>query len=198
MALEYTLMIDSQLELIEVRNVLSKSPPYVGTGFEILKVPGMTIEIEFADQEDKAFVKDHFRFTPNLSLFFVQDKFADFSLAHSNLIKTTVALLNNCSGDAVLDFNGDTILLRRIKSQLFIYQDDRDFWKPFLLNLVPHPYELALSTYMKKYSQFNRSIHLEPAVAKFISQMALKKHKSMDEIVNVWLKKDIELIESVK
>lgn len=192
MALEYTLMIDSQLELIEVRNVLSNLQD-----FDILKVPGMTIEIEFAVQEDKAFVKDHFRFTPNLSLFFVQDKFADFSLIHRNLIKTTVALLNNCSGDAVLDFNGDTILLRRIKSQLFVYQDDRDFWKPFLLNLVPQPYELALSTHMK-YTQFNQSIHLEPAVAKFISQMALKKHKSMDEIVNVWLKKDIELIESVK
>ena len=46
----------------------------------------------------------------------------------------------------MLDFNGDTILLRRINSQLFIYQDDLD--------------------------------------------LAIKKHK-------VWLKKYIELIESV-
>jgi len=182
MALEYTLMIESQLELIEVRNIISN--------FQDL--PGMTIDIELTDQEDKAFVQDQFRFTPSLSLFFVQDKIADFSLAHSNIIKTTIALLNNCSGDAVLDFNGDTILLRRIKTQLFIYQDDRDFWQPFLLKLVPQPYELALTTHLN-----NRPIYLEPAVAKFINQMALKKHKSIDEIVNVWLKKDIELIESV-
>ena len=52
----------------------------------------MTIEIEPTDQEEKAFIKDKFRFTPSLSWFFVQDKNADFSLAHSNIIKTTMAL----------------------------------------------------------------------------------------------------------
>jgi hypothetical protein len=176
MALEYTLMIESKLELIEVKNILSN--------FQDL--PGITIDIELTDKEDKSFAQDQFRFTPSLSLFFIQDKIADFSLAHSNIIKTTIALLNNCSGDLVLDFNGDTILLRRIKSQLFIYQDDRDFWQPFLLKLVPQPYEFALTNIN------NQPIYLEPMVAKFINQMALKKHKSMDEIVNVWLKKDIE------
>lgn len=75
----------------------------------------------------------------------------------------------------MLDFNGDTILLRRIKSQLFIYQDDRDFWQPFLLKLVPQPYEFAL-THIN-----NRPIYLEPMVAKFINQMALKKHKQNNE-----------------
>jgi hypothetical protein len=142
MALEYTLMIDSHIGLAEITLMLSNR---FECQSDCLKVPGMTIHIELASKEDKAFVKDYFRFTPSLSVFFVQDKLTDFRLAHSNLIKTTVTLLNNCSGDAILDFNGDTVLLRRIKHQLFLYQDDRDFWKPFLLNLVPQPYEFALT-----------------------------------------------------
>jgi len=46
-------------------------------------------------------------------------------------------------------------------------------------------------------SQKNPLIHLEPAVAQFIAQIANNKHKSMDEIVNAWLKKDIQWVESV-
>jgi hypothetical protein len=43
----------------------------------------------------------------------------------------------------------------------------------------------------------NHLIHLEPAVAQFIAQIANSKHKSMDEIVNAWLKKDIMKSQSV-
>ena len=64
MALEYTLMIDSHLGLAEITLMLSNRE-----GFECqsddLKAPGMTIHIEWADKNDKAFVKDYFRFTPS-------------------------------------------------------------------------------------------------------------------------------------
>jgi len=82
------------------------------------------------------------------------------------------------------------------------YQDDSDFWKPFLLNLVPQPYEFAFTHKNerdKSYSadaEFHFPIYLEPAVAKLINKIALKKHKSMDEIVNAWLKKYLELGQS--
>ena len=197
MALEYTLMIDSRFGLAELTRILSNRE-----GFEYqsdcLKVAGITIHMELADQDDKAFAKDYFHFVPNLAVFFTQDKLTDFRLAHSNLIKTTVILLNECSGDAMLDFNGDTVLLRKIKHQLLLYQDDSDFWQPFLLNLIPQPYEFAThnnerdSTYSADL-ECHSPIYLEPTVAKLINQIALKKHKSMGEIVNAWLKKDLEL-----
>ncbi|RKZ67356.1 MAG: hypothetical protein DRQ99_06975 [Candidatus Parabeggiatoa sp. nov. 3] len=206
MAIEYTLMIDSQLNLTQATHFLSNRKD-IEIQSDDLKAPGMTINIERADQEDQTFVQEHFFFTPRLALFFVQDKLADFKLAHSTLIQITIALLNQGDGDAILDFNGDTILFRRIKHQLFLYQDDPDFWKPFLLNWIPQPYELALTTQRENAqvpvmtnestpcdhpaTHKNRLIHLEPAVAQFIAQIANNKHKSMDEIVNAWLKKDI-------
>jgi len=144
MALEYTLMIDNPLNLTQVTHLLSTFQE-IEMQSNDLKAPGMTLDIELATQEDKAFIQKHFFFTPSLALFFVQDKLADFKLAHSTLIKITVALLNQGNGDSVLDFNGDTILLRRIKHQLFLYQDDPDFWKPFILDCVPQPYQLALT-----------------------------------------------------
>ncbi len=143
MALEYTLMIDTDLKLTEVTNLLSHLQDFESQS-DYIKAPGLIIYIDYADQEDKAFVKNHFHFTPSLSLCFVQDKFADFRLAHANLIKATMTLLS-CS-NAILDFNDDTILLRKIKDQLFIYQDENDFWEPSLLNLLSLPYEIALTT----------------------------------------------------
>jgi hypothetical protein len=196
MALEYTLMLDSSLKLTEVTNLLSHIQDFESQT-DYLKAPGIIIYIDYADQEDKTYIKDYFHFTPSLSLCFVQDKFADFSLAHANLIKATMTLLKKYSSNAILDFNGDTVLLRKIKDQLFIYQDESDFWKPFLLDLVPPPYEIASQQEVTN-DKADRFIYLEPAVAKFIKEIAVNKKTSLDEIVNAWLKRDIELIESVK
>lgn len=187
MALEYTLMMDNTLDLTEITKIVSTLPS-VEVHSDYFKLPGMTIDIEEADSEDIEFIEKQFYFTPNLSLIFAQDKFADAQLAHSNLITTTMALLNNTDGDAILDFNGDTILLRRIKNQLFLYLDDRDFWKPVLLEIITIPYEFAV-TYPN--INFNQAIYLEPAVAKWINQIALKKHKSINEIVNTQLKQNM-------
>ncbi len=205
MALEYTLMIETDLKLTEISNLLSHLQDFEYQT-DYLKAPGLIIYIDYADQEDKAFVKDYFHFTPKLSLSFVQDKFADFSLAQANLIKASMTLLNKSSPNAILDFNGDTVLLRKIKEQLFIYQDESDFWEPSLLNLVHLPYEIGLTTngypsesdecYQDERS--DRYICLESDVAQFLKKIAVKKKTSLDDIVNVWLKKDIELIESVK
>jgi len=46
-------------------------------------------------------------------------------------------------------------------------------------------------------AEFHLPIYLEPSVAEFISQIAVKKSKSINDIVNAWLKRDIELIESI-
>lgn len=218
MALEYTLMIDTDLKLTEITNILSHLQDFESQS-DYLKAPGLIIYIDYADLEDKAFVKDYFHFTPSLSLCFVQDKFfaekADLSLAQVNIIKATMTLLKKSSPNAILDFNGDTVLLQKIKDQLFICQDDNDFWEPYLLNLVSLPYELVLTTnkediqakpeitkaenfYKGERFFYERYIYLESDVAQFLKQIAVKKKKSLNEIVNVWLKRDIELIESVK
>jgi hypothetical protein len=46
-------------------------------------------------------------------------------------------------------------------------------------------------------AEYHLPIYLDPSVADFISQIALKKSISINDIVNAWLKKDIELIESI-
>jgi len=209
MALEYNLTIQSQFSLSEIQKKLLtlKEIKYSGLMFV---APGLTFEMELVDQEEKTFVQDRFGFIPNQSIFFRQDKLTNFQLAHSSLVKITGFLLNNSSGDVILDFNGDTLLLRRINKQLFLYQDDSDFWQPALLHFIPKPYEFAFtqSENIKKYQlgmikeplsqakliqspypDLNQSIILEPAVAQLIKQIALEQQKSMDEIVNTWLKK---------
>jgi hypothetical protein len=45
-------------------------------------------------------------------------------------------------------------------------------------------------------AEYHLPIYLDPSVAEFINQIAVKKSKSINEIVNAWLKRDIELIES--
>ena len=208
MALEYTLMIENDFKLTEIKNILSQLQDFESQS-DYLTAPGLIIYIDYADQEDKAYVKDYFDFTPKLSLCFIQDKFADFNLAHANLIKATMILLKS-SPNAILDFNGDTVLLRLIQDKLFIYQTDNDFWGQDLLNLISLPYEIAINKEdslslpeIKKIDNFNqgerffsekdRYICLEYDVAKFLQKIAIQKKTSLDKIVNVWLKRDIEL-----
>jgi ABC-type molybdate transport system permease subunit len=47
-------------------------------------------------------------------------------------------------------------------------------------------------------AEFHLPVYLEPTVAQFIQQVALKRNTTLGELVNTLLKKDIELIESVK
>ncbi len=46
-------------------------------------------------------------------------------------------------------------------------------------------------------AEFHLPIYLDPSVAEFISQIAVKKSRRINDIVNAWLKRDIELIESI-
>ncbi len=46
-------------------------------------------------------------------------------------------------------------------------------------------------------AEFLLPVYLEPDIAEFLHQLAVKKHVEVDEIVNDWLRRDIGLIQTV-
>ncbi len=47
-------------------------------------------------------------------------------------------------------------------------------------------------------AEFSLPIYLEPTVFEFIRNIAAKRNTSLSDLVNTWLKKDIEFIKSVE
>ena len=47
-------------------------------------------------------------------------------------------------------------------------------------------------------SQLYIPVYLEPDVSEFMRRLAKEKNRDVENIVNEWLRKDIELIESVR
>lgn len=47
-------------------------------------------------------------------------------------------------------------------------------------------------------AELNFPIYLKPEIADFLHNLAGKKNRDIETIVNDWLKRDIELIQSVK
>ena len=47
-------------------------------------------------------------------------------------------------------------------------------------------------------AQFNLPIYLDPEIAEFVKKLAVEKNTDMNNIVNILLKKDKELLESIK
>ena len=43
-------------------------------------------------------------------------------------------------------------------------------------------------------AEFHLPIYLEPDIAEFLQEIAVKKQIAVDELVNSWLRKDIELV----
>ena len=43
-------------------------------------------------------------------------------------------------------------------------------------------------------AEFHLPIYLEPDIAEFLQAIAMKKQIAVDELVNSWLRKDIELV----
>ena len=43
-------------------------------------------------------------------------------------------------------------------------------------------------------AEFHLPIYLEPDIAEFLQEIAMKKQIAVDELVNSWLRKDIELV----
>lgn len=43
-------------------------------------------------------------------------------------------------------------------------------------------------------ARFHLPIYLEPDIAEFLQAIAMKKQIAVDELVNSWLRKDIELV----
>ena len=43
-------------------------------------------------------------------------------------------------------------------------------------------------------ARFHLPIYLEPDIAEFLQEIAMKKQIAVDELVNSWLRKDIELV----
>src|SRR5262249_50375552 len=88
----------------------------------------------------KSVIEVAFGFSPSVCVLFRLEKFEDSEVGVITVLRVTIELFRHLSGDAVLLFNGEHVLLLRIRGRLFL-NTGRGFWSPSRLHEVTLPYE---------------------------------------------------------
>ncbi|WNG25653.1 hypothetical protein F0U62_17750 [Cystobacter fuscus] len=90
---------------------------------------------------ERMILKEGLDIEPSLNVHFTLDKFSDMSQAVTSMLQGVLAVLRQVSGDAVLLFNGDTVVLLRRGGHLYL--DSRTgIWKMDRLKMVDMEYAL--------------------------------------------------------
>lgn len=139
MALEYKLSLEGDFGVSEIRDILVDLVGYKNDG-ESLFVDGVTAIVVESKGLSSVVVQDEFGFLPKVRITFRLNKFLDLSLLQEKVIKATNTILHQYTGEAVLLFNGEAVILQRDKSGLYLNEID-NFWKRNILNAVDLPYD---------------------------------------------------------
>lgn len=104
------------------------------------------------DEEDSdcATIKEAFGFTPTIAVWFKFINTGNYDKAVCTMFQVTMTLLSQkVSGDAVLLFNGEQIVLQRLKGQLLLNDESKSVidgksqpWITVFLSEITLPYQL--------------------------------------------------------
>lgn len=143
MALDYFLSIATRLEPRQALQIINDELHLKWVEGTHLLGPGVVLSAIYESALSKSIIEEDFAFRPTVSIGFrLLPNSDEYEEGKHVLLRATMILLNHEEGDAVLLFNGDKVLLQRLKGQLiankdwFRYSDD-----PQLSELKP-PYEL--------------------------------------------------------
>lgn len=140
MSLEYTLEIAGTKKSVTLlATQLSRVLGYQNTA---KGVEAFGIQIDIAEPGPLEFkmIEEEFGFGPQISITFRLDKEIDSVIAHTRLLQGCIELLSDSSNDAVLLFNGETIIFLR-RNGKFILNLVKGFWTDEVLAVIPIPYE---------------------------------------------------------
>jgi hypothetical protein len=139
MALEYTLEIAGQTQISELAKRLCSVPEYQQAAEGVI-APGLQVHIGRPNSLEIEMIEEEFRFTPTASVMFRRDKEFEPVAARTSLLRGCVALLEGSTDDAVLLFNGETVILLRRNGRL-VLNPVEGFWTDEALAVIPTPIE---------------------------------------------------------
>jgi len=126
MALSYGLEIEAELEPTRALHIIADD-----LGLErqegVLKGPGVTVNVCKQDEFDKSVTEQEFGFRPAICVGFRINSNSEYEEGVRIVFQATMILLREVAGDAVLLFNYDTMILRRIDNQIIF---DRNNLEP--------------------------------------------------------------------
>ncbi len=144
MAIDYLFYIATILEPFQALDMVSKgfelewaSEPYGHCLFG----SGMLVGADHALDVRQSLIEEEFGFVPDICIWFRINSNADREKADQIMIQVTVELLRQISEDAVLLFNGESIVLQRRGGNLLL----NDAFNPWITELLPEvtlPYEI--------------------------------------------------------
>ena len=141
MSLIYSMEFDASFRISDVVDRLDTVP-----GFKLADgtVSAQDLEIfthirEPSDLKCQV-IEESFFFHPSVVVSFRLNALGDRFAGRHRIIQATLTLLECSSGDAVLLFNGETVMFQRLDGRLTLNRVE-GFWTSEALDMVPRPYE---------------------------------------------------------
>lgn len=141
MASEYTITLGGEIQLAEVLNWLSTVPEFKRDDNEVT-APDLQIFINESTGLAVQVIEDEFGFSPSVEVTFRVNKFGDPVTIRKRFIQAVWSLLQHTHEDAVLLYNGQTVILLRIKEQLILNRVE-GFWINEVKELIAGHYNFG-------------------------------------------------------
>lgn len=141
MALEYTATLAGKLKVVEVQEWLSSVPGFKKDNGELM-APDLQISINESTGLASLVIEDEFGFSPSVSVSFRLNKFGDPVSMRKLIVRAMSTLLQYTLEDVVFLFNGQTVVLQRIKGKLELNRIE-DFWINEVKELIIGSYEFG-------------------------------------------------------
>ncbi|GGY33286.1 SitI3 family protein [Pseudoduganella albidiflava] len=138
MSLHYTLSIAAPGLFDTLAKRLQELPGYRPAAGGIA-APDLQIDMSPPDEVEAGIIEEAFGFTPTASISFWVDKEAERVAMRTALLRGCMALLEITAGDAVLLFNGETVILLRRQDALLLNPLEK-FWTDEVLAVLPADY----------------------------------------------------------
>ena len=142
MAQSYGLSIETDLNAKELLKFVSTVKDFEWNGTFLLG-SGMLISVFPETSEGQSIMEEAFGFKPSVSIGFRMQPISvsEAEIGKLTMLQVTIEILKLVTGDSVLLFNGEIILLQRFNNQLLLNQDYA-LWRGAALAEITITYEL--------------------------------------------------------
>ena len=141
MSMQYSLSVAGITPIAAVSKLLASAPSFRRAQGMIV-APGLLVEIIEPRPLAIETVKDEFGFAPDVDIVFRPNSVDDPVATRACLIEGCMALLNGHAHDAVLLFNGETVVLLRRDGELVLNRIE-GFWTETVQAAVTVAYEFG-------------------------------------------------------
>ncbi|MCT7952665.1 SitI3 family protein [Ancylothrix sp. C2] len=182
MSLDYDLRIATNLQPKQTLELLAKQLNFEWEKNQTLYSPGIVISAIAENENRQTFMQSLFGFTPTVNIWFWLDSNQDYEQGKHSLLLATTTLLNSLPGDAVLLFNGESIVLEKIAGAL-IFNKDLATWSETQLAEIQQPFYIE-SLPSPLLSHEPPSLNISNATHTRLKSIAIRQGISLTELAN--------------